>query len=88
MDTYEVLVVLLSISLIGVLITTIFALVLIIKILHQVQRVTNRAEQVVDKVESVGEFFKNAAGISSITRIISGLAESAMHNHTKKKGNE
>jgi Na+-transporting NADH:ubiquinone oxidoreductase subunit NqrC len=87
MDTYEILVVLLSVSLIVVLIVTTIALVLLIRILQQVQKLTHRAELMVDKVESVGEFFKNTAGISSIVKIVGGLVDTAK-KHSKKEDKE
>lgn len=87
MDTYEILVILLSVSLIGVLIATIVALIILIRILQQVQRLTARAEQVVDKVESVGEFFKNTAGISSVVKIVGGMVDAAK-KHSNHKGKE
>lgn len=84
MDTYEILVVLLSVTILIVLIAVIVALFYIIKILQHVNRISTQAERVVDKVESVSEFFKQGAGVSSIARVIGALAESAVSNHKRK----
>lgn len=88
MDSYELLVIILSVSLIGVLVAVIVAMVYVIKILQHVHRISQQAERVVDKVESVSEFFKQGAGISSITRLIGALAESAARGRHKSKGKE
>ena len=88
MDTYQILTVILSATLIVVLITVIVALYYIIKILQHVNRISSQAERVVDKVESVSEFFKQGAGVSSIARVIGALAETAMHTNKKRSKKE
>lgn len=85
MDTYQLLVVLLSVTLIAVLLALLIAIIYIIKILQHMQRISLQAEKVVDKVEHVGEFFKQGVGITSIARMVGTIVES-VNNHKSQKG--
>lgn len=49
------------------------------------QRISLQAEKVVDKVEHVGEFFKQGVGITSIARMVGTIVES-VNNHKSQKG--
>lgn len=83
MDAYEILVIILSIALAVLLVTSIFFVVVLIKLVNQVRAVTDKAEEIVDDVEAVSSFFKKAAAPVAITGLISNIV-SAVTDHNKK----
>ncbi len=85
MDAFEILVVILSITLAILLVATIFLVMALVKLTNQVRKVTEKAEEIVDDVESVSSFFKKAAGPVAITGLIGNIV-SAVTEHTKKRG--
>ncbi len=84
MDAFEILVVILSIALAILLVTSIFFVVVLIKLTNQLRRVTDKAEEIVDDVEAVSGFFKKAAAPVAITGVISNIV-SAVTEYAKKE---
>lgn len=82
MDAYQILVVVLSVMLGILLIISVVFLILLVKILKQVKRITDKADHVMDNMESVGDFFRRTSGPLAIGRYIGGLVRSV-----KDKGN-
>ncbi len=83
MDAFEILVVILSITLAILLGLSIFFVVVLIKLINQLRKVTEKAEEIVDDVESVSSFFKKAAGPVALTGFISNIVSTVVE-HTKK----
>ncbi len=75
MDSYDVLVIILSITLAICLIIAIVCLVLLSYILGSLKRIMIKAEAVADNVEEASEFFKNTtsagAALKMFTNIVS-----------------
>ncbi len=79
------LVIILSSFLAIALLLAIVLLVKCIQIVNQIKRITTKAEEVVDKAESIGEFFQNASGSFAVGRLISHLANSVFHRDQANK---
>jgi len=50
-------------------------MVFIVKILHTVRRVANRAEEVVDSVESAADVLKNAGGKLALFKVLKNVID-------------
>jgi membrane protein implicated in regulation of membrane protease activity len=92
MDTaMQVLVIIVSATLTLFLLLAIVALIYLIKVLHALKRLTDKAEVLADKAGVVGEFIGRAAGPVAVGRLLTHVAESVF-NHGKKdrkgSGNE
>ncbi len=85
MTAFEILVVYLSISLAIFLLISILLVWQIIKLVKQLQRVSEKAEAVVADVEQVGDFFRKTTGKLALGKLI-GLIVDNVTNH-KRKGN-
>ena len=86
MDGYEqFLVVVLATFLALALVLGIVLLALLIKIARTVKRITDKAEQLTDKAEAVGEFFQHAAGPMAFGRVISIIVDTFFHRSEKQK---
>lgn len=78
---YEVIVIILSIFLGLFLIVSIILVTRVIEILKTVKRITDHAEQVVDKAEHISTFFEKTATPVALIKLIANMSESF-----KKKG--
>lgn len=83
MDAFEILVVILSAALAVLLLVSIIFVVVLVKLINQVRKVVDKAEEIVDDVESVSSFFKKAAGPVAITGLISNIV-GAVTKHAKR----
>jgi hypothetical protein len=89
MNGYEqILVVILSTALAVFLILGIYLLVLTIKVVKSVKRVTDKAEHLADKAEAVGEFFHHAAGPMALGRALTTIADTFIHRKDHKRDNK
>jgi sensor c-di-GMP phosphodiesterase-like protein len=79
----EVLIIILSVVLTIFLLVSIVAAVLLIKLTRTLHRMADKAEHVVDNVESAATAFKNAAGPLAVGKFLVNIAESVIK---KKKG--
>jgi len=84
MDSYDILVIVLSITLGILLILTIVFIAVLIKLVNQLRSISKKAEEIVDDVESVSGFFKKAAGPVAVTSFISNIVSKVAE--IKKKG--
>lgn len=86
----QTLVIILSSALAIFLILAITATVYLIRILKGVDRITQKAERVVDSAEAVGTVFRKSAEQLSFVRLIRNIAELVGHNHNNnsKKGDK
>lgn len=82
----EALLIIVSATLSVFLIVGIIALVKIIQILGDLRRVSAKAEQIVDKVEGIGEFFQKAAAPAAFMKLVSNAIHS--FNDGKQAGKE
>lgn len=86
-NTDHTLVIILAAALAFFLLLAIIALVKIIQILNHLKTITEKAEKLATTAESVGEFFKHAAGPAAVTKLVFNVVES-FKSHKKSKENE
>lgn len=84
MDSYDILVIVLSIALGILLVVSIVFISVLIKLVNQLRVISKKAEEIVDDVESVSGFFKKAAGPVAVTSLISNIVSKV--SEFKKKG--
>jgi hypothetical protein len=85
MDTAsEALLIIVSTTLTVLLILLIIALVYTIKILKQVRRIADKAETVVDSVESAANTFQRAAAPTAILNLVSNIVDKATQSRKRK----
>ena len=82
MDAFEILVVILSITLAICLALAVVCLVFAIFILRSFKRIMVKAEAVADNVEEASEFFKNTTMTSAAAKLFSNV----VNMFTKKEG--
>ncbi len=85
MDSYDYLVIILSITLAIFLVIGIVLLVGLVKLTKQLRIIATKAEEVVDDVEAVSGFFRKSAGPVAITSLLSNIV-SKVTEMTNKKG--
>lgn len=87
MDTTEkVIMVILATALAIFLILAIVSVILVIRVLKSVNRVTKKAEQLIDSAETVGKIFKQTAEQMSFMRLLRNVADMVGQRHREKKG--
>lgn len=84
MDSYDILVIVLSIALAILLAVSIIFVSVLIKLVNQLRVISKKAEEIVDDVESVSGFFKKAAGPVAVTSFVSNIVSKVAE--IKKKG--
>ncbi len=82
---YEILVIVLSVTLIVFFVLSIILTILSIKIAKTIKRITDHAEQIADNAEHVSDFFRTAAPPLAIMKLITNLGEN-IYKKTSKKG--
>lgn len=80
MDSYDVLVIILSITLAIFLIVAIIATILFIKLLKKINAATETAKQAVENVEAITGSMKNVANGSAFVSVASALFEKMKRN--------
>lgn len=76
MNTSEqILVIILSVALAVLLVLSIVVVALIVKLVKSIQRITDKAENIIANVEHVGDTFKNVAGPMAVFRVINNIAK-------------
>lgn len=83
---YETLVIILSVMLALFLTLSIILLIWLLKIVKQVKRITDHAENAVDKAEQVADFFQKTATPVAIMKLVANISEFAQK--ANKKGKE
>lgn len=85
MDAFEILVVILSITLAILLVLCIAIAISVIKLVRKLRDITDKAEEIVDDVEAVSGFFRKTAGPVAVTNLVSNIVDK-VNEYTKKKG--
>ncbi|HSX07837.1 MAG TPA: hypothetical protein VLG11_02995 [Candidatus Saccharimonadales bacterium] len=87
MDTTEkIIMIILAAALALFLILAIVSVILVIRVLKSVNRVTQKAERLVDSAETVGQIFKQTAEQMSFVRLLRNVADMVGQRHREKKG--
>lgn len=73
MDAFEILVIILSVTLAIFLVLAIIATTYLIKILKKVNLITEHAESVASNIESASEKFRQAAGPAALASVFAKL---------------
>jgi hypothetical protein len=76
MDSFDILVIILSVTLAIFLVTSIVAILYIIKILKRLNKVAESAEQVASNIEDASKTIKNTAGPASLIKMFMGAYNS------------
>lgn len=84
----SILVVVLATFLAISLLCTVILLVKSIQIVNQIKRITDKAEALVDKAESVGEFFQQTTGKFAVGKLLSHLASTVFDREKKHNQKE
>ncbi len=84
--TEKILLVILAAALALFLVLAIISVVLVIRVLKSVNRVTAKAEKVLGSAENVGQIFKHTAEQMTFFRLIRNVAEMVSQHHNAKKG--
>ncbi len=84
MDSYDILVVGLSITLFILLVCIIVAIVIVIKILSELKKIVLKAEGVIDNVEQASNLFKKSAAPMVLTRLVANIVEAVTQNRSSK----
>lgn len=82
---FEVLVVILSVTLALFLVLSIFLVVKLIKVAKSLERITGHAEKVADRAEHISEFFEKTATPVAIAKLIANISESFKKKSKKEK---
>jgi len=71
----QILVIILSSALAIFLILAIVSIIMVIQLIKKMQLVAQKAERIVDSVESVGDVLKKAAGPLGLFKLVRGFAD-------------
>jgi hypothetical protein len=86
MNTDErILVIILSIVLAIFLTLAIIATVLVIQVLRKIKRISNKAEELADKAEAVGEFFQKTAGPATLFKAFTRIVKNYNKQQNRKE---
>jgi hypothetical protein len=88
MDAFQILVIVLSITLGILLVATIILIIALTKLTNQVRQITAKAEEIVDNVETVSNFFKKTAGPVAISSLISNIVNTVTKHNKKQRGDD
>lgn len=81
--TEQILVVILAVCLAVFLILSIVVAVLIIKLLKHLKHITQKAESIADRADSVTAFFQQSAGPAAIVKLISNIVHTVRDKKEK-----
>lgn len=85
MDAYEILVIILSITLAILLALCILIAINVNKLIKKIHIISDKAEDVIDDVEAVSGFFRKTAGPMAITNLISNIVSKVADMSNKKE---
>ncbi len=83
-SSFDILVIILSVTLAIMLVLSIVCLIKFIEVLNRVKVILERAENVAQKAEEMGEFLKKSAGPMALAKIIGGFVKG--FKRAKRKG--
>lgn len=75
MDAYEILVIVLSITLAILLVLCISLVIILIRIFKRIDSISEKAEHFAGNLEEASEFFKNAAAPVAATKMFANIIE-------------
>lgn len=81
--TEQILVVILAITLAVLLLLSIAIAVLTVQVLRHIKRITEKAEAIADKADSVTSFFQQTAGPAAIAKLVSNIVHSVREKKEK-----
>lgn len=84
MDSFDILVVILSVTLFILLVVSILLVLSILKLVKKLREITDTAREIVDDVESVSSFFKKSTGTVAITTLLSNIVSRVTEFKGKK----
>lgn len=84
-STEQVLVVILAGALAVFLVLAIVIAVKIIQVLNALKRISQKAEEIADQAESIGEIFQKTAGPLAIGRLFAHLANTVFQHKQRSK---
>lgn len=87
MDSFDVLVIILSATLAILLVLLIIATTYVIKILRHVRNITEKAESVADRVDNVSSYFEKGAAPVALGQMLANFT-GAFSKGKNKKGRE
>lgn len=79
----QILVVVLSIFLAIFLVLSIVVAVLVIKLLKNIKHITQKAESIADRADSVTAFFQQSAGPAAIAKLVSNIVHTVREKKEK-----
>ena len=82
----QIILIVLALSLATFLIIGIIIGVLVIKVMKHIRRITEKAEAIADKAESVSTFFQQSAGPAAIAKLISNIVHTIKDTKQSKRG--
>jgi predicted PurR-regulated permease PerM len=83
--SFNVLVVILSVTLFLFLVLSILIAIKTLQIMNHVKSITERAEKVAENVESVSSFFQKTAGPVAVTKLVANIIENFRNEKRAKK---
>ena len=86
MDASEVLVRILAAALAVLLTVSIVFMIYLVKLVIQLRKITEKAEQVADNVEAASSFFRQSAAPIAISKFFANIIEAVGDKSSKKKG--
>lgn len=85
MDSYDILVIILSTMLALFLLLSIIALVYIVKITKNIKEISDKAKSLVDNAESFAETMKKSAAPAVVAKFVAEQVSNAVKKHNKKE---
>ncbi len=84
MDSFDILVVILSVTLLVLLIASIVLVVSVLKLVKKLREITDTANEIMHDVEAVSDFFKKSTGTVAITTLLSNIVSKVTEFKGKK----
>ncbi len=85
MDSYDILVIILSVALAVLITLAIVFMVFMIKIVRGVNHLTERAQNIIENVETASKVFEKSAGPVAVSRIVANIIDMFREDKGKKK---
>lgn len=86
MDSFDILVIILSVTLLILLVIAIFVGMAAYKLVQKLRDISAKAEDIVEDVETVSGFFKKSAAPVAITGFVSNIVSKIVELNNSKKG--
>lgn len=86
MDAERVLIIILASTLSAFLLVAIVAIIKIIQILNHLKTITEKAQNMVNTAENIGQFFKHSTGAAALGNLVANVTDAIKDR--KKKGRD